>query len=231
MKEIQKVSMTDAAVESIRENILSGAYEVGDKLPTESQYCAMLGVSRTTVREALRVLTALGYVSIKPGRGAFVARLSEVAHPTGDWFDLTDISFHDVMEVRMSIEEISVRLAIERARDAQIQTLAEVHDSFLEANRLRNSARMLMIDELFHTTIAEISGNKLLMDINRQLAQAFKRYRGSSFVNDETYGNAIEPHEKILAAFRDGDAAAGVAAMHAHMLRAIEDIDAIRNRS
>lgn len=229
MKEIQRVSMTDAAVESIKESILTGGFAVGDKLPTESQFCNMLGVSRTVVREALRVLTALGYVYIKPGKGAFVARVDQEEQLSGDSFNLNNASFHDLMEVRISIEEISVRLAIERANEEQIQILQEVHESFLEANSSRNSARMMMIDELFHTTIAEISGNKLLVNINEQLSKAFMKYRASSYTNEETSGNAVTPHTQILAAFQKKDIAAGIAAMHAHLIRSIRDIDSIKH--
>lgn len=225
VKDIQKVSMTDAAVENIKENILTGVYAVGDKLPTEYQFCSMLHVSRTVVREALRVLTALGYVIIKPGKGAFVARRDEGILLPGALLNLTNITFHDVMEVRIPIEEISVRLAIKRANEAQINILQEIHASLLEANQKGNSARVFMIDELFHATIAEACGNPLLVNINRQLSKAFMKYRGSSALNDKTYCSVIELHEQILNAFENRDAAAGVVAMHEHLLKTMRDID------
>ena len=66
MKEIQKISITDMVAENIKELISTGKYAPGEKLPTEASFCQMLGVSRTSVREALRILQALGYVTIKP---------------------------------------------------------------------------------------------------------------------------------------------------------------------
>ena len=73
MKEIQRISITDAVVDNIKEMIEAEEYKVGEKLPAEAKLCEMFKVSRTSVREALRVLQALGYVENKPGKGAFVA--------------------------------------------------------------------------------------------------------------------------------------------------------------
>ena len=71
MKEIQRMSITDSVVATIKDMILSGEYKENEKLPAEMSLCQSLKVSRTSVREALRVLQALGFVEMRPGKGAF----------------------------------------------------------------------------------------------------------------------------------------------------------------
>ena len=114
IKAITRVSITDSVVDRIREMIESGAYEVGEKLPTEAKLCEMLSVSRTSVREATRVLQTLGYVTLVPGKGAFVADLKPSDGEEENWFDVENVQFYDFMEVRMAIETLAVRLSVER---------------------------------------------------------------------------------------------------------------------
>ena len=216
MKEIRRISITDAVVESIKEMIESGECRIGEKMPTESSLCAMLNVSRTSVREAIRVLQALGYVDLRPGKGAFVADYTAVTHQD-NWYDVEDAKFYDFMEVRMAIETLSVRLSVERASDKQIRELEEVHQSFLEANESKDLVRMIMLDELFHTKIVSFTRNQLLININKQLLESFRVYRGDSFTNKGVYVNALEPHERILVCFQTKNAVQAVEEMQNHL--------------
>ena len=72
MQPIQRTSVTAQAIEQIKKSLFSGEYQPGDKLSTETELSAALGVGRSTVREAIRTLEAMGYVELRPGRGAFV---------------------------------------------------------------------------------------------------------------------------------------------------------------
>ena len=74
MKPIQKTSIIDQVVDSLLEFIASDRVKIGDKMPTEQELCDMLKVGRSTVREGMRTLKALGYVEITPGRGTFLLR-------------------------------------------------------------------------------------------------------------------------------------------------------------
>ena len=113
MKEIQRMSITDSVVATIKDMILSGEYKENEKLPAEMSLCQSLKVSRTSVREALRVLQALGFVEMRPGKGAFVADYKQKEEtPNNMNFNMDGARFHDFMEVRMAIETLSVRLAV-----------------------------------------------------------------------------------------------------------------------
>lgn len=229
MKEIQRMSITDAVVENIKESIEQGEYQIGEKLPTETRFCEMLKVSRTSVREAFRVLQALGYVMIKPGKGAFVDDYQKAAK-SANWYDVENVKFYDFMEVRMALETLSVRLAVERATEKQMEELDEVHHSFLEANENQDLVKLIMLDELFHTKIVACTNNQLLININKELLECFRVYRGDSFMNNGVYKNAVEPHTRILECFHNKDAAGAVNEMRRHLEITASDMEMIHQK-
>ena len=231
MKAIQRMSITDSVVADIKEMIMSGEYKIGEKLPTEMKLCDQMGVSRTYVREAIRVLQAIGYVEIRPGKGAFVANYQKSTDNSSLWYDVEGVKFYDFMEVRMAIETLSVRLAVERATDKQIRELREIHTSFVEATEKRDMLKMIMLDELFHTKIITFTNNQLLININKQLLERFRIYRGDSFTNKMVYKNAVEPHERILLCFEMRNPSSAVEEMRKHLNITTQDMELIHNNS
>lgn len=224
MKEIQRVSITDAVVSNLRDMIESEEYSIGEKMPTEAELCSTMKVSRTSVREALRALQAMGYVEIRPGRGAFVA---DFRSKNSNWYDVEDAKFYDFMEVRQAIETLSVRLSVERVTDERLRELEQIHLEFKQANRNKSAGRLVTLDELFHTRIIEYTDNQLLININQQLLESFRRYRNDSFVNNLVYQNAEEPHERILNCFRTRDPAQAVIEMRRHLEITAKDMEII----
>lgn len=225
MKEIQRISIADAVAESIKDLICSGKCQVGQKLPTEAKLCEELRVSRTSVREAFRLLQAQGYVEIRPGKGAFVADFQ-----TGqqvNWFEVDDAKYNDYMEVRVAIETLAVRLAVERATEAQIRDLQSVHEAFLEASRIHDAARMVILDERFHSLILECSQNPLLKKINSDLLDVFRPYRRANFSDATQYSHADIAHERILECFRSRSPDQAELQMLEHLSITAEDFDRI----
>ena len=86
---------------------------------------------------------------------------------------------------------------------------------------------LIMYDEMFHTEIVSISSNKLLMNLNKQVIEANKKYRAKSFQNDKVYRHALPHHQKILECFQKGLAQEGMLCMQAHLEEIIDDIAAI----
>lgn len=230
MDEIQRISVTDEVVNRIREMIVSGESKEGDRIPTEKELCERMGVSRTTVREAIRVLQALGYVTIRPGKGTFVANVN-ARFDVVNWYDVTDAQYFDFMEVRMALEELSVRLAVTRASDNQIRELLEIQNSFEEAVDNNDRLRLIMLDELFHTKIVQYTNNQLLININKQLAIAFRPYRSRTFMDDRYYARAKEPHARIIICFQMRDAKLAVEELHKHLEESAKDMSVIYSES
>ncbi|WP_343247198.1 FadR/GntR family transcriptional regulator [Diplocloster hominis] len=230
MKEIRRISVTDTVVERIQELIDSGEYEPGQKLPTESNLCENLKVSRTSVREAMRMLQALGYVDILPGKGAYVAEYQKIPNHS-NWYDIENARFNDFMEVRMAIETLAVRLSVERATKKQVGELESINQSFLEAVNNHDGPQMIMLDELYHSKIIEFTDNNLLININKQLLASFRKYRGDSFMNTSVYANAVEPHTRILQCFQIRAPLQAVEEMKNHLNITAKDMEIIHTKS
>ena len=225
MKSIERVSVTGEVAKRIKAEILDGRYSPGDRLPTEKELSSDLGVGRSTVREALRMLKAYGFIQIQQGRGAFVIKTDEDSEPTiRDWFAEHAFALHDLMDIRLAFEPLAVRLAIARASDAEIDRMGEalaVFESAIEGGSVIDLAES---DALFHSMIVDASHNRLLSMINERLDQAFKEYRLRSFAIKENVRNALEPHRAIYRALRERNAEAGVAEMKRHLDISMADI-------
>ena len=108
------------------------------KLPTELELCGRFGVGRSTVREAMRILEANGYVSIRRGSGAYVvSRTGNNYQSIGNWLHDNKDKLRDYMEVRIAIEQLSVRLMIKTWSDACGQRLSRHHGRFRGGDRRR----------------------------------------------------------------------------------------------
>jgi GntR family transcriptional repressor for pyruvate dehydrogenase complex len=231
MNPITRVSVADAVVQNLKEHITSGELSVGEKMPTEQEICSLLHVSRSTVREAFRVLQAMGFVEMKPGKGAFVAKTTEEnSSDNAQWFSENELQFIDFMELRMAIEPLAARLAVMRATEDEIEELKKIHSAFNDAMDHKDVVRLVTLDEAFHGLIGECTKNKLLISINKKILSAFKEYRGKSFSSTQIFGNAREPHEKIMHAIIDRDAEKASAAMAYHLQVALNDLEKISEK-
>jgi len=220
--------MTDQAVQQIKSEILSGKYAIGDRLQTEKDLCEQMGIGRSTVREALRMLKALGFIEIKQGKGAFIIKVSEDSdEKIRDWFSKKKFELIDFIQVRMSLEPLAVRLVIERSDDEQIENMAKILEMFESATDSGNALDLALIDEAFHTAIAEASGNDLLMMLNQTIAESFREYRVRSFAVKKNIKNALEPHRSIMTAIRSRNPEAAAQAMLDHLKLSMIDINRV----
>ena len=131
----------------------------------------------------------------------------------------------------MALETLAVRLAVERASVKDINEIRQVHISFVKANEKKDKVRLIMLDELFHTKIMEFTRNRLLVNINAQLLEAFRVYRSESFTDENVYNNAIEPHARILACFENHDPKQAVEEMRRHLNITTYDMEQIHKRN
>ena len=229
MKEIRRLSITDAVVNNIKDMIESGEFTTGQKLPTESELCQEMKVSRTSVREALRALQALGYVKIVPGKGAFADDFEKAKAERANWYDSKKAKFYDYVEVRMAIEVFAVKLCAERVTDEQLVELDQIQDRFALAHDQNDLVKLLMLDELFHEKIIAFAGNPLLVNINRDLAGKYRIYRGDSITGPMQYYNAVTGHATILAALKKRDRIECARAMQAHLEQILKDLPASKH--
>jgi len=231
MQPIERVSQTDMVVKELIRYFLSDAINEGDKLPTEMELCERLRVGRSTLREAIKALQVMGYVTIQPGRGAFLQRksLDMPVHRILSWLGSRKAEVGEIIEVRMQLEPFAARLAVERGNDddiARIDAIRTEYEQTLSSGPFNETIgeRLGNLDAKFHAAIGEASHNMLLVELNNLVIDAFKEFRTRTFKVENHAKNAIAPHRKIIASLQKRDAAGAQRDMKSHLFKTLEDI-------
>jgi len=228
MRTVKRVPVAKQVIDSIKESIINGRFEVGEKLPPEVKLCEMLGVSRSSVREALQALQVEGYVELIPGRGAFVRdNQSHDYNTVRKWFIDTAPTLEDYTEVREAIEPLAVRMAIQRGTDAELEVLLKIHRDFIAAEAENNVTLMASLDEQFHSQIMLMSHNVLLEKINTLLNHELKKYRVMSISVKEHSDNTIREHELICESIKKKDPRLATSAMLKHLGMTLSDMNKV----
>ncbi|WP_439674454.1 FadR/GntR family transcriptional regulator [Embleya sp. MST-111070] len=230
---VKRVRAFEEVVAQIEEQIASGRLRAGDKLPGERALAAALGVSRPSVREAMRVLEAMGVLVANPGSGPEAgAILAGSAGPAltgvlGLHLGLANFAVDDVVETRLLIESWAVEGAARHAGEADLDRLraivAAMDDPDLSPERFNE------LDTEFHTTIAELSGNALVTTFMRALRDTVRRHqrRAVAELGPDT-GALRADHRAILAAIVARDPRAAADAVAAHLRRAYPQVSQVR---
>ncbi|XBH22063.1 FadR/GntR family transcriptional regulator [Jonesiaceae bacterium BS-20] len=162
--------LIEKTVQKLRSQILGGQWQVGDRIPTEPELTAKLGVGRNTVREAVQALVHAGLLVRRQGSGTYVKSISEMSMAIGR--HLEDAHYTHILEVRRSLEVEAARLAATHRTEEDITALRE-------ANRLRQEAfleqdidRMVQADMHLHSEIARVSKNPVLASLYDSLTDS-----------------------------------------------------------
>ena len=231
---LQVPKASDVLATDLRERILSGEFEMGSALPTERDMVQQTGMSRTTVREALRILEVQGLVTIRTGRagGAFVQQPG--SHSVSDSVDLVirgrQIKMADLLETREAIEPQCAALAARHRTDEDLTHLDELNERIAEAAQA-SLADFLEANVDWHTAVADASHNELLSGLMRALQKAI--YHGTDnegFVSEEVRTTTARAHNAVTRAIRDGDDDAAVRRMSRHVHSYAEAILAVEER-
>jgi DNA-binding GntR family transcriptional regulator len=186
--------------EEIRRLIRANELVSGQRL-YEQRLCEKLNVSRTPLREALKVLAVEGLVTMKPRRGAYVTEMSER--------DVTDV-YH-----LLALLESDAAAAVARgATAAQLDELAALHAK-LEA-AVHDRDRFFALNESFHLRMLEISGNRWRMQLVGDLRKVMKLNRHLSLFREGRLAESLKEHRALLAALRRHDADAAEALTKEH---------------
>ncbi len=195
-------SLSARVFEELEDGILSGQIPSGENL-IELKLSSEMGVSRTPVREAIRMLEQKGLVQIIPNKGAVVLGISEK--------DLKDI-----YTIRMYIEGLASRWAAENISEEQAQELTEIVDLQEFYNVKQANGKINDLDSRFHEKIYEISGSRTLQHTLGDLHHMIQRYRKLSFSAAGRAEKAIQEHREILDAIcrHDGEQAERLTIQH-----------------
>lgn len=216
------VARASAAIaDQIRQSILDGKLEEGDRLPPERELATQFGVSRVTVRDALRILEAAGLVEVRVGArgGAFVTvpTGSVVAQAMADMVVMSAVTPADVVEARLIVELGTVTLACARATDDDLQALDELAET--ARRELNAGAYTRERSWEFHALLAEAAHNGAVRGLTQSFRSTLSMHPVRVRERGKGFAATVEEHERIDAAVRRRDAAAARREMAAHLLR------------
>lgn len=208
--------------EQIRHAIRSGVLSTGQKLPTEVELAANFGVSRTTIREALRTLVTDGLLEKMPGAGggSFVRNLDHNAFGVDLGQDIENllrvgsVNYREVAEVRQMLEVPAARLATLNRSQAALDTLNEVLEE--EKALTFDDPAVPELDVRFHSTISKASGNRVVAAFVAALHQVTEPVHHLK-LNAEVGKRTFRQHVAIVRAIEKGDVQAAEAAMGDHL--------------
>lgn len=163
---IAKKKLSEKVVDEIRQRVEDGELSIGDKLPNQNRLAMELGVSRTSLREAMNILSLLGVIEQRPGFGTVIRKKVPHINPEGLKPTLLadEQTTRELLDARLIIEAGTAQIAATRATEKQVKALGEIVAQMqihLDNGEYREYAQM---DLKFHTRIAELSNNRFLND-------------------------------------------------------------------
>ncbi len=183
------IPLRDVVFKTLRKAILSGDLKPGEKL-REVNLAQRMGVSRTPIREAIRMLELEGLVVMIPRRGAEVA-------------GITRKDLKDMMEIRVVLDLLAIELACERRTEEQLERLEKVRLEFEENLGTSGLTKTAKLDESFHAIIVEMAGNEKLSQIVKNISDQIYRYRYETLKDESQYDDLKKEHLVMAEAIRD----------------------------
>jgi GntR family transcriptional repressor for pyruvate dehydrogenase complex len=209
LQPVKKTVLYELVADRLREFIDVRNLSAGDRLPSEREIATRLGVSRTSVRQALTSLSAVGLIQMRHGEGAYLIRSLDDVIPSFASELLSQYAqLPAIMEVREALETQNCRLAARRHSSADIKAMEKALQEMRRAiDKGRDPATG---DARFHWAIAQAAHNDLLRDLMDQLGEAIDATRRASLSRPGRPPQSLEAHQRILEAIisRDPDLAA-----------------------
>ncbi len=175
--------LRDVVFQTLREAILKGELKPGERL-MEIQLAQKLGVSRTPIREAIRMLELEGLACTVPRHGARVAKMTEK-------------EMEDVLQIRLALDALAVELACEKITKKELDRLHRALMEFEYYTKTKDVNKLAQSDVAIHDVIYQATGNPRLIAILSQLREQMYRYRVEYLRDESTYPALIQEHKNI----------------------------------
>lgn len=202
--------LRDVVFQTLREAILKGDLRPGERL-MELQLASKLGVSRTPIREAIRMLEQEGLAVTIPRKGAEVARMTEK-------------NMEDVLQIREALDELAVQVACDKMTDQQLENLTLAMKNFENAIQAGDLKKAAAYDVEFHDIIYESTDNPKLVTLLNNLREQIYRYRVEYLKEKDNYPMLIKEHETIVTALKEKNKERVSDAMRCHIRNQAEAV-------
>ncbi len=225
IKNIKSEKIHAQVYEQLKALLLEGHWKAGEKIPSEAELCRMTGVSRVSVRTALKSLIAQGFLISRQGDGTFVVNISvdmnmDLLVPI---IGLDKRNILEVLQYRKILEVGIVPLIFENLTEKNLRDL-ECNLVELEQTPEKEIETITELDLEFHRMLCRISGNSLIIKVNRILGNLFRKSMEDVVV---ALGNQTgrRYHRQIFEAIREGDQQKTTELVREHIQNTIESIE------
>lgn len=223
---IERKLLSQEIIQRVLDEIRAGKLRSGDKLPSERDLAAQFGVSRPSVREALRVLTYMRVIEVRHGDGNYISSLApqELAQSVEEILQLlNDVTCLEVLEARSYIEGAIAALA---AVQADEDTLADLDESLARAEACVDDPEAFLTADLeLHNIIVEATQNPILISLNASIVSMGIETRKRTVYLPGVRQAALEHHKKIVEAMRRRDSEMCRKAMEEHIRDVMKSVD------
>ena len=210
MADVTRKLSERVATEILEMITLQKRFSPGDKIPTENELCAELGVSRTTVREAIQKLTAQNILEVHRGKGTYVTDSTQTL--SSDIFSTlsyTGMRLKDLYEIRLIFEPQAAYYAAQRATD----------------EKLLNGEDCVEINRLFHNSIALSTHNEFMVRLVPIINSEIVRLFSETNIKQVVHRHTLSDHDMILNYMEFREAQGARVAMELHILHSMQDYD------
>ncbi|AWL29496.1 transcriptional regulator LldR [Acinetobacter defluvii] len=241
------MKISDKVVQSLRMLIEENHMQVGDRLPAERKLCEQLGVSRSSLREAISQLSSTGMLVSKVGAGTFLQQLPsnwstyQIVEPLSNLIDEDPAYRFDVQEARMILEGGTAWHAAQRATAEDLENIRQCFDQISHFQSMGDDDQAAIADAKFHLAIAEASHNLVLIQMMRGLFDLLQYNvvlgRRKVYTEAKRYDQLYEQHFQVMDAIerKDPDAARKAVCGHiefvVQQVRMIDEEEARRHRA
>lgn len=208
-------SLTDEIADVVRERILKGEYEIGEKIK-ENQIATELRVSRTPIREAFKILENEGLIDYVPNRGCFAK-------------GFTKQDVEDIYAVREALEALAVNWAVDRITEKEIAELEEQCDLMEFYTKKKDRKKVLEMNSSFHDIIYASARSRFLAQVLRSYKEYIDKTRKSIFYEQSYLESILVEHRAILDAIKKKDKEGAAAAMTKHLVSSQKRAEAVWN--
>lgn len=226
MEKIHRINATEQVVDVFRDGIKNGTMKPGDKLPNETEIAKKLGIGRSSLREALKILTVYGVVESRHGEGTFI-----VDNRARKFFSLLGFEHNkentkEFVELRKVIEVgniISICGKLSEKQLAEVEVLVKV----FEDKQKHTIDEYVQADADFHAKLISFSNNKMLIYINDMISDFREELLNRIFEYDNILNDARIAHRNILEALKKGDKAECIEAVTKHIDVTVDHINKV----
>jgi len=192
--------------------IRTGLLKKGDRI-VEKELCREMGISRTPLREALRMLGSEGLIDLIPHKGAYVAQPS-----------MNDV--REMFDVMAILEGTCARMVAEKITDGDFKKLERLHAKLEKHWEEKDHEKYMEVNQKYHSLVQELTGNRVLNDVINSLRQKILLYRYRQLYLPDRFEASINEHRELLEAFRRRDPAAAESVMKRHL---VNQCDALKS--